>query len=189
MNPRRGRLVTLALQARRTTRRHGVRRLGGIVIVALAVMMTFPVASATSGALITGRQIKDGTVTGRDVRNDSIPAREFGHLPPGPAGPQGPQGVPGPQGATGSPGTSGWATIVSENGVTIAAGDTASAQVSCPAGVAVGGGAGVSVPAFSSLVESAPLDFDGTGWVVTVRNIAPQGQPVTVFAWAVCVTR
>lgn len=187
MNPREGRLVNATLRARRVVGDRRARRLGWVAVAASAVLMTVPVASATTASLVTGRQIKDGSITGRDVRNDSIGARKVGHLPAGPQGPQGIQGAQGPQGPTGPPGSSGWVTVVSD-GVTIAAGDTASPQVSCPAGVAVGGGAGVSVPAFATLKESAPLDFAGTGWIATVLNSATQGEQLTVFAWATCVT-
>jgi hypothetical protein len=168
-------------------RHHGARRLGWIAIVASAVLVTLPVASATSAALVTGKQIKDGSVTGIDIRNDSLRAREFGRLSSGPSGIQGPAGPQGPRGPQGPPGTSGWVTVVSDP-VPIPAGATASPQVVCPAGVAVGGGAGVSVPVFSTLEETAPLDLDGTGWVVTVRNVDAT-QPLTAFAWATCVTR
>jgi hypothetical protein len=180
--------ISLEKTARRAVgvvRHHRMRRVAGVAIVASAVLVTLPVASATSAALVTGRQIKDESVTGRDIRNDSISAREFGRLSAGPSGVQGPDGPQGQQGLKGAAGTSGWVTIISD-GVSVAAGGTASPVVKCPAGVAVGGGAGVSVPSFASLIESAPLDLAGTGWVVTVTN-GSQG-PLTVFAWATCVT-
>jgi hypothetical protein len=184
MNPRTDRPGRGALRARVARHHHRVRRLGWIALVASAVLITFPVASATSAALVTGKQIKDGSVTGIDIHNASLSAREFGHLPPGAQGPQCLQGTEGPQGPQGPAGTSGWGTVVGD-GVNV--GDTESATVTCPSGVAVGGGAGTSVPAFAELKESAPLDVDGSGWVVTVRNIAAP-QPLTIFAWAVCVT-
>jgi hypothetical protein len=86
-----------------------------IACVALFVACT---GSATAATLITGGQIKNNSVTTKDVKNKSLRAGDFrpGDLlrgpagAPGAAGPQGVQGPPGqqgPQGPQGTPGLSG----------------------------------------------------------------------------------
>ena len=85
--------------------------------------------SAYAAVTVTGKNIKDGTVTGKDVKNRSLgtsklsktalssltsrpgPAGPNGEKgapgPTGPSGPAGPQGEPGPAGAQGAPGPAG----------------------------------------------------------------------------------
>jgi hypothetical protein len=183
MNPRRAALRSAAVRAKGLSGSRGVRRLGWLAVVALAVPITLPAASAASG-LITGSQIKDGSVTSRDIRDHSMTGLEFGHLVPGPQGDQGQPGSPGAPGPQGPAGSSGYTTAIS-GGVDVTT--TASAVVQCPTGKAVAGGVGASVPANARVVESAPADATGTTWLVTVRNANP-GQALTIDAWAVCVT-
>ena len=70
--------------------------------------------SAYAAATISGAQIKDGTVTGRDVRNRSIGTKELTQKAhqalaarPGPQGAPGTQGAKGDQGAPGDQGPTG----------------------------------------------------------------------------------
>jgi hypothetical protein len=59
------------------------------VLVALLVVSG---SSATAASLITGKQIKDGSVTGKDVRNRSLTPADFLGSVRGKPGPQGPAG-------------------------------------------------------------------------------------------------
>jgi hypothetical protein len=70
----------------------------GICMTVVAVVCAGLPASAAR--LITGRDIKDGTVTSADVKNGSLLKADFksGQLPAGPRGPAGPQGPVGPAG-------------------------------------------------------------------------------------------
>jgi Collagen triple helix repeat (20 copies) len=70
--------------------------------------------SAYAAVTVTGQNIKDGTVTGKDVKNRSLgtsklSATALGSLTGerGPAGPEGPQGQRGPQGPAGPIGQTG----------------------------------------------------------------------------------
>ena len=73
--------------------------------------------SAYAAVTVTGQNIKDGTVTGKDVKNRSLgksklSATALGSLtgergPAGPQGPQGPAGQRGPQGPAGPIGQTG----------------------------------------------------------------------------------
>lgn len=96
------------------------------LVVALAVAAG---ASGTVRSLITGAQIKDGSVASRDIANRTLVARDLSPAlvaslrgqagaagatgakgdtgdrgPAGPQGPRGPQGAQGPQGEPGDPG-------------------------------------------------------------------------------------
>jgi Collagen triple helix repeat (20 copies) len=73
--------------------------------------------SAYAAVTVTGKNIKDGTVTGRDVKNRSLSTNKLSAEAvsslagqPGPAGPQGArgqQGLPGPKGDQGPAGPKG----------------------------------------------------------------------------------
>ncbi len=92
---------------RRLTRRHTT----AVAYVALFAALG---GSAYAAVTVTGKNIKDGTITGRDVRNSSLGT---GKLSPtavssltgqrGPEGPQGPQGQKGTQGPAGPIGQTG----------------------------------------------------------------------------------
>ena len=70
--------------------------------------------SAYAAVTVTGKNIKDGTVTGRDVKNRSLGTGKLSPSAvsslkgqPGPAGPQGREGRPGPAGPRGPAGPTG----------------------------------------------------------------------------------
>ncbi len=103
-----------------------MRRKTSLIVAATAALITglalgSPVA-AQAGRLLTGADLKDGTVTTVDVANGSLKKKDFapGALPPagadGAAGPQGEQGVPGPEGPAGPEGPSGVVTMTFESG-------------------------------------------------------------------------
>src|SRR5690349_14990485 len=75
----------------------------GLVAIVLAMS-----GSAYAASKITGAQIKDGTITGKDIKTRSIGSSQLdgGALaalegPPGVAGAAGPAGPPGPAGPAG----------------------------------------------------------------------------------------
>jgi hypothetical protein len=65
-------------------------------------------ASATAASLITGQQIKNGSITGADVKRGSLGASDLSRAAKrklrGRRGPAGPPGPSGPRGPSGSPG-------------------------------------------------------------------------------------
>jgi len=78
-----------------------------VAMLALFVALT-GTAVATTSALITGRQIANGSITGLDVKNKSLTPRDFRGSVRGPrglTGSAGPQGAQGAAGATGAPGS------------------------------------------------------------------------------------
>ena len=136
------------------------------------VMATVAVFLALGGSSyaaikITGRNVKDGSLTSADIKDRSLLGKDF---KPG----QLPAGARGPQGATGSPGAS--AAGAGSGAVTYHSARVASPQsamtpgsVSCgPGEQVVGGGIKVDEPSSQYIIDSAP---DGTtGWRGTVNG-------------------
>lgn len=85
------------------------------MVVALLALMLGTVGGAVAGTLITGAQVKDGSLTGADVKNRSLGAVDLSAAavrslrgqrgPQGVAGPAGLQGPSGLAGPAGTPGT------------------------------------------------------------------------------------
>lgn len=86
--------------------------------IAIAALFVALGSSATAAVLLTGKQIRNGTITGADIKNRSIPPKKLTTLnfgqragqslggTQGPGGEQGPQGPPGADGMPGPPGKS-----------------------------------------------------------------------------------
>ena len=174
---------------KRLTRRH---------TTAVAYLALFAALGGTAYAAVTvtGKNIKDGTVTGRDVKNRSLgtnklSAKAMASLAgrPGPAGPkgetgtQGPAGPRGPEGPQGASGISGWEHRVSVPGKFVPPDSVGFAEVYCSPGKKALGGGGESIPGRAAISTSAPTS-GGTGWVVRVYNVGTQG--TTVSAWVIC---
>lgn len=87
------------------------------VIAGLALFVSLG-STATAAVVITGQDIKDGSITTRDIRDRSLQARDFkrGDLPAGETGPAGPQGATGAQGTTGAQGPAGPQGATGERG-------------------------------------------------------------------------
>jgi hypothetical protein len=133
-------------------------------IVALLVALVAGGGVATGArSLVTGAEIKDGSITAADIKPGSLSARLFADSAPargvrgsrgptgtpglqGPAGPSGPQGLPGPPGPAGEGQTVGTQyNFVQPNAQTIVQtvgpGQVDSASAGCPPDqVVLGGG-------------------------------------------------
>jgi len=173
-------------------------------VIASVALIAALGGSAYAAVTVTGKLIKNGTVTGKDVKDHSLGAGELsaaavGSLTGqrGPAGPQGPQGEKGdkgeqgpagpqgPQGAAGQPGpsgVSGWEVRTSP-GTSIPGNQGGVAPVDCPAGKKALGGGGSSNSYGVTLVTSAPSD-PGTGWIAAFQNGYSTAR--TVYAWVIC---
>ena len=81
------------------------------IIAGLALVVAGAgVGVGTATSLITGKQIKNGSITGVDVKDRSLTAKDFDGtrvLAGGPAGPRGAQGATGLRGLAGPPGAAG----------------------------------------------------------------------------------
>ncbi|WP_322937421.1 hypothetical protein [Nocardioides bizhenqiangii] len=155
------------------------------VAAAAIVLVGVTAGSATAGALVTGAQIKDGSVRGADVRNGSLTGGDVRdgslslpdveNLPVGPKGEAGPPGLPG---ANGVPGL-----VQRSEPRTLGAGDRLSWTISCDLHeTAVSGGVSSTRPDLVSIERST---VDGAHWLVSVVNEG--GAEALVFGWAMCV--
>lgn len=152
----------------------------------LVVLVVGVAGSASAAALIGSRQVKDGSLTGRDlkvgtvrssdVRDHSLRRQDFGVLPQGPVGSQ---GDPGDRGISGSPGLG-----IRNATVHIVSGDKRTFALSCiPPQKAI---AGTTSPIVGvQLLQSGPA-FDGSSWGFVIRNFNVLDQDVAIQAW--CVT-
>jgi len=191
---------------RRLSRRHGTA-------VAYLALFAALGGSAYAAVIVTGKNIKDGTVTGRDVKNRSLGTSELSPTAlsslaggRGPAGPQGPQGdrgergpagptgdtgSPGPQGPQGPAGPRGPSGISNYHlevspvpGVSVPGNQGAEVTVRCTTGKVLGGGvANDPVRTSQKVAQSAPLS-GGAGWTSVIVNESTA--PFTAYAWAIC---
>lgn len=149
-------------------------------------------AVATAGtagvqALITGAQIKDGTIESRDIENGTILRADIARRtlaslegdrgprgaqgPAGPAGSQGPagaaglQGAPGPQGATGAQGPQG---PKGDTGAGVHVSGSVATVADLPAGAAEG-------DAYIVLATGHLHVWDGAAWVDAGAVRGPEG--------------
>jgi hypothetical protein len=183
-----------------------------IVVVAMLATALAVVASASGTVrdLITGAQIRDGSITSRDIANHTLVRRDLSSKlvaslrgqtgpagPAGPAGPQGekgatgdrgpagsqgPQGPQGAQGPKGDPGGLAGYEIVASAPQTVTASNLSVGTANCPAGkVAVGGGVKVADPTNVFVVDTYP-NADGGGWTATVANAGASDSTYTVYA-------
>ncbi len=168
-----------------------IRRPSPAMVVALAALFVASSGTAVAAVIVTGANVKNGSLTGLDVRNGSLTSADVknrsllpvdfkGKLPAGPQGPvgsAGPAGPAGAQGAPGAPGVSGW-----ERKFTIAGPfDSTSpktGEASCPTGKKLLGGGGrlhhlQPAPPPIAIQESYAVDDDT--WRVIGAEISPTG--------------
>src|SRR5215207_6648489 len=185
-----------------------------MVIACLALSIALG-GTASAAVLITGKQVKDGSIAGRDVKNRSLGMNKLSTSAvsslAGQAGPQGPQGdkgdqgpvgptgatgpkgetgPAGPQGAAGVPGpsgVSGWQYFVSD-GVYIVDDGPGSAEVYCPLHKRpLGGGLGRTGAFRTNMVTSAPKERKSDGALGWVVDVWNEGPlPTTIYAWVIC---
>src|SRR3954469_8206193 len=107
-----GRSAAARPLSRRTRMSRFISKLSYANVVSSICLFIVLGGSAYAAATITGKNIKDNTVTSADVKNKSLLASDFkpGQLPGATgagAGQQGPQGPQGPKGDAGAPGATG----------------------------------------------------------------------------------
>jgi hypothetical protein len=126
-----------------------------VVIVAAIALMATAGAGATAALMISGKQIKDNSVTSQDIKNKSLKVKDLSRKaqaklkgrtgatgatgargpagPAGPAGTSGLPGLPGLDGLNGLPGLSGLEVITQTVSIPGVLG-TGSVAGACPAG-------------------------------------------------------
>jgi hypothetical protein len=179
------------------------------VVAYVALFAALGGGTAYAAATVTGSNVKDGTLTGRDVKNRSLGTEELSTSaisaltgrtgPTGPAGPAGAAGAKGdkgdrgatgatgpagPAGATGPVGVSGFQYIARRADVDVQKDKSLRWSVDCPNGKrALGGGVSTTQPYETRVLESAPTG-ESTGWGVGVRNEG--GPTMSAYAWVTC---
>jgi hypothetical protein len=163
-----------------------------ILVAALFVVLT---STATAAKLITGKQIKDGSIGLVDL---SAKAKNALKGKQGPSGPQGPQGPAGLAGAAGVPGPAGgfdpakvsyvYGETVEVLPGTVDVPTEGEATALCPAGAKVTGGGMFFAQLDDNydIVDNGPLG-DGSGWSVIVAN--GSADSAFIAAYAVCAAR
>jgi hypothetical protein len=162
------------------------RRPSPALVVAIVALFVAFSGTATAALVMTGKQIKDGTITGKDLKNRTLGTNKLSKKAvsllkgqqgvAGPAGPQGPKGEAGVQGVQGPKGDTGVAhTTTRTAGIAFTAngsmGETKDGAAMCQPGESVvgggyrlpGGSLGVGsgvVPIFAA-VESRPANASG----------------------------
>lgn len=133
------------------------------LIVAFVALFVALSGSAIAASLITGKQIKNGTITKKDISKGTVRSlRGLDGLDgiDGKAGPAGPAGAAGPAGPN-------WSLTPVGASYTIGAGVIDIYDVSCPAGLGI-----ISGGWFTSSDGGAFVDktYDGRSWSVGVDN-------------------
>jgi hypothetical protein len=130
-------------------------------VVSLLALFVALGGASYAAIKITGKNVKNGSLTGQDIEKHSIPLNRLsGTLP---AGQQGPKGDPGTNGATGTNGTNASTHVVVRSNFS----NTTHTTVSCNAGETVtGGGAYASAGVVGSkpVYPSGPDGVPATGW-------------------------
>jgi hypothetical protein len=179
------------------------RRPSPALLLSVVAIVLACAGSATAGSLITGRQIKDNSVTGADLRDGTVRTRDLAAPlqpragTPGPAGPAGPKGdagpagAPGPAGPQGAPGLSGYEVV---HGPTVDSGagprGDMQAIATCPAGKVPIGGGGVDSAIIGAPggqvghVEYSRPTPNGRGWMVGFTQDADADARIS--AWVIC---
>lgn len=148
-------------------------RTHSVVALCAATALIAGGSGAIAAQKITGAQIQDGSITGRDVKNKSLTPADFRGAVRGARGPGGPQGIQGPAGPPG-PVAAGAIARVEAQG-TADAGNTNFAQAVCPPGQRVIGGGFVAGGADTEIFINDSVG-SSTSWFVALDNfdgIAP----------------
>src|SRR5215207_1883051 len=151
-----------------------------MVIACLALSIALG-GTASAAVLITGKQVKDGSIAGRDVKNASLGKNKLSATAlssltgeRGPAGPQGPKGDPGqagPKGDSGEQGPAGRTGTTGPKGETGPAGPQGPPGPQGPRGISgweyVTKGASISPGLWGYLVVDCPAGKKALGGGVT----------------------
>jgi hypothetical protein len=160
------------------------------LIVAVVAVILACAGTATAARLISGKQIKNGSITSTDIKNNSLLAGDFksGQVPSGPRGPEGPRG---PAGAPGASGTNGFGLLrYPETVSSFSNGESDVVGTPCPAGTyPTGGGAWAADSATGltdhpEVITAQGLAFDqagvGSGYFADVNDVASGNVDVVV---------
>ena len=156
-----------------------MRRFSPATVIAVIALFVALVGTATAGsvALITGAQIKDGSVGLADLSKNAKRALKGQRGAQGPAGAPGANGLPGAAGPQGPPGVQSLTTAL--RSVEVAPSMVATAEAPCPSGQrAVSGGF-----IFGGVILMSRRADGGTGWRVSGFNDLGTAGDLTAIAY------
>jgi hypothetical protein len=149
-------------------------------VIALVALVFATAGGAVAATQITGSMIARGTITGKNVKNDSLTPTDFRGSVRGPRGRQGAQGAQGPPGPT----ALGQVTTVTSAQVPYGPSDTVQTAIAfCPTGQRAISGGGANV-ADEQLAASIPSGAR-SGWGVIGVDLVDNGGEY-VQAYALC---
>jgi hypothetical protein len=171
-----------------------VRNIAAVAIVAALL------AAATAGAqaVIDGGDVRNNSLTGKDVKNGSLQVNDLSRRArsalrgrrgaQGPTGARGAQGPAGPAGATGGQGAAGPQGPSGATRVTafVSEPTPTTAEVFCPPGERAVGGGGFAAD-LGFLYDTSPIPDENAvpiGWTASAEGTG--GEVATVFAYVVC---
>lgn len=151
------------------------------VAIAAALVLFSATSGATAALVITGKQIKDNSVTTYDVKNGTLKTQDLAagavsalKGATGPTGPQGATGPAGPQGPAGAPGLSGREVV--NNSASIASSGVGSVEATCPAGKSAISVAG----SFSREFTGIQTGIFATSGIVWGENISTSADDLNI---------
>ena len=176
-----------------------------VIVAALALMLAAG-TGATASLMISGKQIKDNSVTSQDIKNKSLKVKDLSRKaqaklkgatgatgatgergatgPAGPAGPAGTTGLPGIPGLPGLDGLSGFEIVPVSTVLTGLS--TGSVTGACPAGKkALSAAGGLLTPVLGVLTQVTRLS--DSSFKATALSAAPLGTN-TLSLDVVCAT-
>lgn len=159
------------------------------LLVAVLALVIAVSSSATAALVITGKQIKNNSVTTKDIKDGNLKTADLSAAakaelkgnagPAGPAGEKGATGATGPAGPTGATGPSGiggYQTIL--NTANIAAGSAGTVTATCPAGKKPIGGGGLV-----GLVNNPNLHIELSAPTTAGGSVLSLGDPID--SWSI----
>ena len=171
--------------------------------IAAVVSLGIGASSATAASMISSAQVKDNSLTTKDIKNGSLTAADLSAAAraelKGSQGPAGPAGATGATGATGASGVNGVqgpaggfdpakVTYIEGPAVTIGPQANGSGKATCPAGAKVLSGGWVVISGNVGEVFGSRSYDSGGSWTVMVYNHA-QYTNATVTPFAVCAAK
>jgi hypothetical protein len=172
-----------------------------VIVIAVAALFFSAAGGAVAGGLITGAQIKNNTVSTKDVKDGTLKTKDLSGSArlalagqdgqdgvdgapggPGPAGPPGPPGTAGTNGTNGTNGSNGVSGYqrVTATGPAVVAGANTSVGAACPAGKKIVGATSEFVGGFEGTSIQFNSDTGATAFGINVGGGADSIRIVVV---------
>jgi hypothetical protein len=162
----------------------------GFIAAVVAVMLS-SAGSATAAALITGKEVKDESLTGLDVKDHTIKRADLAADAVGAQGPKGDTGAQGPKGATGAQGPRGEAGSIGTITWRETTGNTGGYGIAqCHAGEQVVSGGYTSDSPVQGVTWNHFMEGgeQPDGWIVRREPTNSPNPPVAITIYVACAS-